>query len=81
MSSSYDLNLPPVFSEMFLMMSIWEWLRTGCWTSILTGGFRLKLLSRLGFGPMKETSDMTMSSRIGSIGGLVTCAKSWRKYW
>ena len=30
---------------------------------------------RLGRGPMSETSDMTSSSRIGSIGGLVTCAK------
>ena len=31
--------------------------------------------SRFGRGPMKVTSDMTSSSRIGSIGGLVTCAK------
>ena len=31
--------------------------------------------SRLGRGPMKETSDITSSSRIGSMGGFVTCAK------
>ena len=31
--------------------------------------------SRLGRGPISETSDITSSSRIGSIGGLVTCAK------
>ena len=28
-----------------------------------------------GRGPMKETRLITSSSRIGSIGGLVTCAK------
>ena len=37
--------------------------------------------SRLGFGPMKDTSDITSCSRIGSIAGLVTWANSWRKYW
>ena len=31
--------------------------------------------NRLGRGPMIETRLMTSSSRIGSIGGLVTCAK------
>ena len=31
--------------------------------------------SRFGRGPMMETSDITSSSRIGSIGGLVTWAK------
>ena len=31
--------------------------------------------SRFGRGPIIETSDITSSSRIGSIGGLVTCAK------
>src|SRR5207245_1515682 len=36
--------------------------------------------SRFGRGPMKVTSDMTSSSRIGSIGGFVTCAKSCLKY-
>jgi hypothetical protein len=35
--------------------------------------------SRLGFGPMKDTSDMTIASRIGSIGGLVTCANNCLK--
>ncbi len=33
-----------------------------------------------GLGPMLVTSDMTSSSRIGSIGGLVTCANSCLKY-
>ena len=28
---------------------------------------------------MKDTSDITICSRIGSIGGLVTCANSWRE--
>ena len=31
--------------------------------------------SRLGRGPIIDTSDITSSSRIGSIGGLVTWAK------
>ena len=31
--------------------------------------------SRFGRGPIIETSDITSSSRIGSIGGLVTWAK------
>ena len=31
--------------------------------------------NRFGRGPMIETRLMTSSSRIGSIGGLVTCAK------
>ncbi|WDT80090.1 MAG: hypothetical protein MPW14_23775 [Candidatus Manganitrophus sp.] len=35
--------------------------------------------SRFGLGPMKVTSDITSSSRIGSIGGLVTWAKSCLK--
>jgi hypothetical protein len=36
--------------------------------------------NKLGRGPMKDTSDITSSSRIGSIGGLVTCAKFCLKY-
>src|SRR2546421_7695292 len=36
--------------------------------------------SRFGRGPMNDTSDITSCSRIGSIGGLVTCAESWREY-
>ncbi|CPL48121.1 Uncharacterised protein [Bordetella pertussis] len=52
---------------------------TGCVTSRRSGGLTLLMSSRLGLGPMNETSDMTICSRIGSIGGLVTCANSWRK--
>ncbi|MNF75772.1 hypothetical protein D3C84_578530 [compost metagenome] len=29
--------------------------------------------------PRQISSDMTMASRSGSIGGLVTCANCWRK--
>jgi hypothetical protein len=39
----------------------------------------VETFSRFGFGPTKDTSDMTSSSRIGSIGGLVTCANSCLK--
>jgi hypothetical protein len=35
--------------------------------------------SRFGFGPMNETKDITIASRIGSIGGLVTWANSCLK--
>ena len=35
---------------------------------------------KFGFGPMFVTSDITSCSRIGSIGGFVTCAKSCLKY-
>jgi hypothetical protein len=48
-------------------------------TSRRYGGLISLMPSRLGRGPTKDTSDMTSCSRIGSIGGLVTWAKSWRK--
>jgi hypothetical protein len=51
---------------------------TGCATSRRIGGLTL-LVSRFGFGPMNDTSDITMASRIGSIGGLVTWANSCLK--
>ena len=31
-------------------------------------------------GPIELSSDITSASRIGSIGGFVTCANSWWKY-
>ena len=40
---------------------------------------RRRAPSRFGRGPMNDTSDITSSSRIGSIGGFVTCAKSCLK--
>ena len=54
--------------------------RIGCETSRRITGSVESGESRFGRGPMKETSDITSCSRIGSIGGFVTCAKSWRKY-
>ena len=53
--------------------------KIGCWTLIRrqdSGDSSIKL----GFGPMFVTSDITSCSRIGSIGGLVTCANSCLKY-
>ncbi|MNL03381.1 hypothetical protein D3C87_1239180 [compost metagenome] len=52
---------------------------TGWDTSRRIGGLMLFSSSRFGFGPMNDTSDMTMFSRIGSIGGLVTWANSCLK--
>ncbi len=52
---------------------------TGCDTSRRIGGLTLFVSSRFGFGPMKDTSDITMLSRIGSIGGFVTWANNCLK--
>ena len=52
---------------------------TGCATSSRICGLTALMSSRLGFGPMNEFSDITIASRIGSIGGLVTCANSCLK--
>jgi hypothetical protein len=38
------------------------------------GGLTWLMSSRLGLGPTNDTSDITIASRIGSIGGFVTWA-------
>ena len=56
--------------------------RIGCCTSRRIGGSAASVestASRFGRGPMNDTSDITSSSRIGSIGGFVTCANSCLK--
>ena len=53
--------------------------RIGWLTSSRIGGLTWLMSSRFGLGPMKDTSDITIASRIGSIGGLVTCANSCLK--
>ena len=53
--------------------------RMGWLTSRRIGGLMALMSSRFGFGPMKLFSDITMFSRIGSIGGFVTWAKSCLK--
>jgi hypothetical protein len=53
--------------------------RIGWATSSRIGGLTALMSSRSGLGPMNETSDITIDSRIGSIGGLVTCANSCLK--
>ena len=53
--------------------------RIGCGTSSRIGGFTALMSSKLGLGPMKLTSDITIASRIGSIGGLVTWANNCLK--
>ena len=52
---------------------------TGWLTSNRMGGFTWLMSSKFGFGPMKDTKDITMASRMGSIGGLVTCANNCLK--
>ena len=53
--------------------------KTGWLTSRRNCGSLASRLSRFGRGPMNDTSDITISSRIGSIGGLVTCANNCLK--
>jgi len=76
---SRDLNLPRVCEAMSRSLAMSEKSSTGCETSSRICGLRCTLSSRFGFGPMKPTSDITIASRIGSIGGLVTCANSCLK--
>ncbi|MNC95103.1 hypothetical protein D3C83_121320 [compost metagenome] len=64
---------------MWRIFSISKKSSTGWPTSRRSGGFISSMPSRFGFGPMNETSEVTSSSRIGSIAGLVTCAKSCLK--
>ena len=52
---------------------------TGWLASKRNGGLVSSMPNKLGFGPINVTKDMTNSSRIGSIGGLVTCANSCLK--
>ena len=79
MFSSYDLNLPPVWALMLRRRAMSSKPSTGCDTSRRIGGLTLLVSSRFGFGPMNDTSDITIASRIGSIGGLVTWANSCLK--
>src|SRR3954471_20794950 len=54
--------------------------RIGWLTSSRIGGLTWLMSSRFGFGPMKDTSDITIASRIGSIGGLGACANNCLNY-
>ncbi len=67
-------NEPSSRSSIERIFSSSALVRTGCETSsrLCVPAWRP---SRLGRGPIIDTSDITSSSRIGSIGGLVTCAK------
>src|ERR1700741_4880288 len=52
---------------------------TGCDTSRRIGGLMLLVSSMFGLGPMKDTSDITIASRIGSIGGVGRCSENCLK--
>jgi len=73
------LNLPWVLASMLRSLAISLKSRMGWLTSSRIGGLTWLMSSRLGLGPMKDTSDITIASRIGSIGGLVTWANSCLK--
>ena len=79
MSSSWARNFAPVYCSMERRRAMSSKSRTGWVTSRRIGGFTALMSSRLGFGPMKLLSDMTMASRIGSIGGFVTWANNCLK--
>ncbi|EWS65587.1 hypothetical protein Y695_01159 [Hydrogenophaga sp. T4] len=72
-------NLPWVTPSMSRSLAMSATSSTGWLTSRRMGGLTWLMSSRLGLGPMKDTSDITIASRIGSIGGLVTCANSCLK--
>jgi hypothetical protein len=79
MSSVTLRNLPWVWRSMSRSLAMSAKSRIGWLTSSRIGGLTWLMSSRLGLGPMKDTSDITMASRIGSIGGFVTCANSCLK--
>ncbi len=79
MSSSWLLNLAEVQPSISRSRAMSAKSRIGCETSSRIGGLTALMSSRLGFGPMNDTSDITIASRIGSIGGFVTCANSCLK--
>ena len=70
-----DLKWPSPTSEIERIFSRSSLVRIG-WRTSRRLSFEVPSRSnRFGRGPMIETSDITSSSRIGSIGGFVTCAK------
>ena len=70
-----DLKCPSPTSEMARIFSRSASVRIGWRTSRRLRRELPSRSNRFGRGPMIETRLMTSSSRIGSIGGLVTCAK------
>jgi hypothetical protein len=79
MSITLLRNLPCVWRAISRSLAMSALLRIGWLTSSRIGGLTWLMSSRLGLGPMKLLSDMTMASRIGSIGGFVTWANSCLK--
>ncbi|MOA19570.1 hypothetical protein D3C78_1399620 [compost metagenome] len=79
MSSSKLRNFLPVTCSMSRICAMAAKSSTGWDTSRRSGGLTLLMSSRLGLGPMNDTSDITSCSRMGSMGGFVTCANNWRK--
>src|SRR5262249_15827032 len=79
-SSVRDLKWTSPTSEMARIFSRSPLVRIGCRTSRRLRCEAPSRSNRFGRGPMIDTRLMTSSSRIGSIGGLVTCAKFCLKY-
>src|SRR6185437_7586429 len=64
MSSAKLRNLPRDGRSMSRSLAMSAKSRIGCETSSRNGGLMLLMSSRFGFGPMKDTSDITSCSRI-----------------
>ena len=71
-SITLDKNWLSPISLISLIFCKSEFFKIGCLTSNLFVVERFLRSKRLGLGPMSETKLITDSSRIGSIGGLVT---------
>ena len=79
MSKVALLNLPWVMLSMWRNLAMSWKSSTGWLTSRRMGGLTWLMSSKLGLGPTNDTKDMTMASRIGSMGGLVTWANNCLK--
>ena len=71
-SITLDKNWLSPISLISLIFCKSEFFKMGCLTSNLLVVDRFSKSNKFGLGPISETRLMTDSSRIGSIGGLVT---------
>ena len=74
-SMTEALSFPLVLFSIFLILEISLLVKIGCFNSSLAFVFCSGESKIFGFSPSVISRDITSSSRIGSIGGLVTCAK------
>ncbi len=74
-----ERKVPLVSLSIFFSLAMFDGVSTGWCTSSRGVGTFSSTPSRFGLGLTSEISDMTISSRIGSIGGFVTWANNCLK--